>query len=110
VSVSGRLWEVPIGRLRAQCRPSSSAKRRHTSVGVSLFVSLVLAAGSTMLGELWIWTAEAFRIGNEHKSYRGNRLFWAGHRFELFAIALMIFWLAAIKAAHRLRLERPSGR
>ena len=77
-------------------------------ITMALFLSLVLAAGSTMLGEVWIWTAEGFRIGNEHMSYRGNRLFWAEHRLELFAGALMIFWLAAINAARRLRLERSS--
>jgi hypothetical protein len=79
-------------------------------ITMALFLSLVLAAGSTMLGEVWIWTAEGLRIGNEHMSYRGNRLFWAKHRFELFAGALMIFWLAAISAARRLRLEGSGGR
>src|ERR1700691_1194029 len=78
-------------------------------ITMALFVSLVLAAGSTMLGEVWIWTVEGFRTGNEHMSYRGNRLFWARHRFELFAGALMIFWLAAIHAACRLRSESSSG-
>jgi hypothetical protein len=34
-------------------------------------------------------------------SYRADRLFWAKHRFELFAAALVIFWLAAINAARR---------
>jgi len=63
-----------------------------------------------MLGEVWIWVVEGFRVGNGHMSYRGDRLFWARHRFELFAAALLIFWLAAINAARRLRLERSSGR
>jgi hypothetical protein len=75
-----------------------------------LFVSLAIAAGSTMLGELWIWIVEGFRIGNEHMSYRSNRLLWARYRFHLFIGALMIFWLAAINAAHRLRLKRSSRR
>jgi hypothetical protein len=79
-------------------------------ITMALFVSFAFAAGSTMLGEVWIWFAEWFRMGNEHMSYRGNRLFWARHRFELFAGALMIFWLAVIDAARRLRLERSSGR
>jgi hypothetical protein len=77
-------------------------------ITMALFVSLALAAGSTMLGEVWIWFAEWFRIGNEHMSYRGNRLFWARHRFELFAGALMIFWLIAINVARRPRLGRLS--
>lgn len=36
-------------------------------------------------------------------SYRADRLFWAKHRFELFAGALMVFWLAVINAARRVR-------
>ena len=81
------------------------------TIGITMasFLSLVLAAGSTMLGELWIWTAEGFRIGNEHMSYRSNRLFWARHRFELFAGAFMIFWLQAINAARSICSERSGG-
>ncbi len=30
---------------------------------MALFLSLVFAAGCTMLGELWSWTAETYRIG-----------------------------------------------
>ena len=48
-----------------------------------------------MLGEVWIWVVEGFRVGNGHMSYRGDRLFWARHRFELFAAALLIFWLGS---------------
>jgi hypothetical protein len=79
-------------------------------ITMALLLSLVFAAGSTMLGEVWIWFAEGYRVGNSHMSYRGNRLFWARHRIELFVAALMIFWLAAADAARRLRLDRLSGR
>jgi hypothetical protein len=37
-------------------------------------------------------------------------LFWPKHRFELFAGALLIFWLAAISAARRVRSEHFNGR
>jgi hypothetical protein len=70
---------------------------------MTLFVSLALALGSTMLGEQWNWFVETHRMGNNHMSYRADRLSWAKHRFELFAAALMIFWLAAIYAAWRVR-------
>jgi hypothetical protein len=76
---------------------------------MTLFVSLVLAAGSTLLGGLWNWFAEGCRIGNNHMSYRANRLFFAKHRFELSAAALMIFWLAAIYAARCVRREHFNG-
>lgn len=74
-------------------------------VTMAVFASLALAVGSTMLGEMWNWFVEGHRIGNSHMSYRADRLFWAQHRLELFAAALMIFWLAAIDAARRIRLE-----
>ncbi len=77
---------------------------------MALFVSLALATGSTMLGEQWNWFVEGHRIGNNHMSYRADRLFWAKHRPALFAAAFMIFWLAAIIAARRVRLKHFNGR
>jgi len=79
-------------------------------ITMALFLSLAFAAGSTMLGEVWIWFAESYRIGNSHMSYRANRLFWPGHRIEAFLGALIIFWVAAAGAARRLHPDRPSGR
>jgi hypothetical protein len=79
-------------------------------ITMALFISLALAAGCTMLGEQWNWIVETYRIGNEHMSYRANRLFWARHRSELFAAALIIFWLAAIDAARHMRLGHFNGR
>jgi hypothetical protein len=77
---------------------------------MALFVSLALAAGGTMLGEVWNWFVEGHRIGNHHMSYRADRLFWAKHRFEIFAAAFTIFWLAVIIAARRVRSEHFNGR
>ena len=79
-------------------------------ITMALLVSLALAVGSTMLGEMWNWIVETHRIGNNHISYRADRLFFAKHRLELFVAALVIFWLAAINAARRVRLEHFSGR
>ncbi len=77
---------------------------------MALFVSLAFAAVSALLGEVWNWVVEGHRIGNSHMSYRADRLFWGKHRFELFIAALMIFWVAAIRAARRVRLEHFNGR
>lgn len=79
-------------------------------ITMALFLSLALALGGTMLGEQWNWFVETHRIGNNHMSYRADRLFWAKHRFELFAAALMAFWLAVIDAARRMRSEHFKGR
>jgi hypothetical protein len=75
-------------------------------VVMALFLSLVLAAGCTMFGELWSWFVESYRIGNGHMSYRAQRLPWARHRAGLFAGALVVFWAAATAGA-RARHIRP---
>ena len=49
---------------------------------------------------------EGYRIGNSHMSYRAGRLFWVRYRPELFAGAVIVFWLAAIEAARHLRSDR----
>lgn len=72
---------------------------------MSLFVSLAFAVGAIVLGEQWNWFVEGHRIGNNHMSYRVWRMFWPKHRFELFVAGLLIFWLAAIHAARRIRVE-----
>lgn len=46
-----------------------------TGIIMAVFVSLVLAVGSTMVGEQWNWFVETHRIGNNHISYRADRLF-----------------------------------
>jgi hypothetical protein len=79
-------------------------------IAMALFVSLASAATSALLGEVWNWIVEGHRIGNSHMSYRADRLFWHNHRFELFVAALLIFWLAAILAARRVRLVHSGGR
>ena len=68
---------------------------------IALFVALVMAGACVMLGELWSWFVETYRIGNGHMSYRAGRLWWGRHRFELFVSALGVFCLAAGVAALR---------
>ena len=41
---------------------------------MALFLSLVFATGSTMIGEVWSRVAESHRVGNSHMSYRVQRL------------------------------------
>ena len=69
---------------------------------MALFLSLVFAAACTMFGELWSWVAETYRIGNDHMSYRANRLPWARHRAGLFVGAWIVFWVAAIARARKM--------
>jgi hypothetical protein len=70
---------------------------------IALFLSLAMAVGSTMIGEVWSVFAESFRVGNGHMSHRVQRLWWGRHRAEVFAGAMIAFWLAAAEVARRMR-------
>jgi hypothetical protein len=70
---------------------------------MALFLSLALATGGTMLGEVWSWIAESHRIGNSHMSDRVQRLWWVRHQTGLFAGAVAVFWLTAAHAARLMR-------
>jgi len=72
---------------------------------MALFLSLVVAAVGTMLGEVWCAIAEGYRIDNSHMSYRFERLLWARHRTELFAGLLVVFWVAGTAAARHTRRD-----
>src|SRR5207244_4501266 len=61
-----------------------------------LFLSLVFAAGSMMIGEIWCWNVETIRIGNDHMSYRVQRLWWVRHLTALFVGGVVVFWLAGV--------------
>ncbi len=75
---------------------------------MAFFVSVVIAAAGTMLGEIWSEVVESFRVGNGHMSYRLQRLWWARYRAELFTGAIITFWLALGAAAARSRSNKPA--
>jgi hypothetical protein len=64
-------------------------------ITMALFVSVAFASTSALVGEVW---------------NRVDRLFWHNHRLALFVAALLIFWLAAILVACRVRLAHSAGR
>jgi hypothetical protein len=70
------------------------------------FLSLILAAGSMLLGEVWCWVAESYRIGNSHMSHRVGRLWWGRHRTELFVAAFVVFSLLGAEAGRRSRTRK----
>jgi hypothetical protein len=70
---------------------------------MTLFLSLVFTAASTLVGETWCALAENIRIGNGHMSYRMQRLLWVRYRTELFAGGVIVFWFSVAAAASRMR-------
>ena len=72
---------------------------------MALFLCLAMAAGNTMVGEVWSWLAEGCRVGNGHMSYRVHRLWRVRHRAELFTGAVIAFWLGVAKVGRRVRLN-----
>jgi len=72
-------------------------------VVMTLFLSVAVAAGCTLCGEQWGWLAETYRIGNQHMSFRADRLWWVHHRFALFCGAVIVFWLFGIESLRRIK-------
>jgi hypothetical protein len=71
-----------------------------------LMLSFAFAVGGVMLGEVWSWIVERYRVGNPHMSYRAQRLIWSRHPMALFTGAIIIFWIAVLASARRLRPAR----
>jgi hypothetical protein len=70
---------------------------------VALLCSAGFAAGGNMLGEVWSWLVEGYRVGNPHISYRAQRLVWSRHPALLFACGFVLFWAAALATVGRRR-------
>lgn len=68
---------------------------------MTLFLALSFAFASVMLGELWSWFVESWRLDNGHMSYRAIRLPWARYRTELWTGMLLLFIAVAAFAARR---------
>jgi hypothetical protein len=66
--------------------------------------SLASGVGGMLLGEQWSILAESIRVGAGHLSYRLDRLPWVRHRFGVFVLCIVLFWVAA--AAQYRRLEQ----
>jgi hypothetical protein len=61
-------------------------------------LAICFAVGGTMLGEVWSWFVEGYRMGNSHMSYRAQRLIWSRRPTELLVGAFALYWLAAVVA------------
>jgi hypothetical protein len=73
-----------------------------------LFTSAVVSLTGVLLGEVWAFLLETYRLGNDHLSYRADRIPWAHHRLILFVGGVVIFWLIAglqYRAGVRARLS-----
>jgi hypothetical protein len=64
-----------------------------------LLLSVGFAVAGIMIGEVWSWFLEGYRVGNPHMSYRAQRLIWSRHPAALFSGALLLFWLVAAAIA-----------
>jgi hypothetical protein len=81
-----------------------SAKGWVPCLAMMSVLSLGFAVGGTMLGEVWSWFVEGYRMGNSHMSFRAQRLIWSRHPTALLVGAFALFWLAAV-VARRIRLN-----
>ncbi|MBI1787292.1 MAG: hypothetical protein HYR60_07035 [Acidobacteria bacterium] len=64
-------------------------------VVATVMTSAVVSTAGVLLGEMWSLAAETVRIGNDHLSYRVDRIPWNQHRLDFFAGGVVLFWLIA---------------
>lgn len=70
-------------------------------VVMTLFLALSFAFAGVMLGEMWSWLVEGWRLDNGHMSYRAIRLPWARYRTELWTGMLVMFLAISALVARR---------
>jgi hypothetical protein len=68
------------------------------SVVMMSVLALGFAVAGTMLGEMWSWLVEGYRVGNPHMSYRAERLIWSRHPTVVLSGAFVLFCVAAVVA------------
>jgi hypothetical protein len=56
------------------------------------------------VGQLWAFTVEGLRIGNDHLGHRGLRIPWGKHRSLTFTLAMLAMWVIAAIPAPRTHL------
>jgi hypothetical protein len=88
------------------CRLYGSSEAKLTVIIMTVLVSLLAGMAGVMLGEIWSWLWETYRIGNQHMSYRATRIPWTHHRGEVFLVGTGVFLLIA--GLHRRRLTTKS--
>jgi len=54
--------------------------------------SVAISASLLPLGHLWGGIVEMVRVGNQHMSYRADRLGWRGYDREVFTLGVLLFW------------------
>ena len=97
-----------VMRRRVQARFPDDRRARVFAIALLSLGLSILVIG---VGQVWAFTVEGVRIGNDHLSYRGLRIPWGKHRVETFTLAMLTMWLLAAIPAPRTHLwhRRHSG-
>ena len=74
-------------------------------VAATLLTSVVMSASLLPLGHLWGGVVEMVRVGNQHMSYRADRLGWRGYDREVFILGVLLVW-SFVLIQHSLRPAR----
>lgn len=77
------------------CGIYGSSEAKLLVIIMTVLVSLLAGIAGVMLGELWSWIWETYRIGNQHMSYRATRIPWTHHRGGVFLVGTGVFLLIA---------------
>jgi hypothetical protein len=68
---------------------------RAPALMLTAVISVGVSFAGALLGELWSFIAEGYRLGNGHLSYRASRIPWVHHRMGFFGACLLLFWVTA---------------
>ena len=92
---------LSCGRLARRFR----ADERNVAVLAAIGLSFSSALVAMMVFPIWTETAESFRLGSWHLSYRAERLPWRHHGVPLFIGCVGVFLLISL-----VRFRRSLGR
>ncbi|MBI3403612.1 MAG: hypothetical protein HY048_19535 [Acidobacteria bacterium] len=62
-----------------------------------VIASIVLSVLGVAFLHIWAGAAEVFRVGNQHVSYRGERVPWRAFMPHLFAAGVIVVWATAAR-------------
>jgi hypothetical protein len=73
-----------------------SRDEKPAAIAATLFGSAVIGGLMLALGHLWGGVVEMIQVGDMHLSYRTARLGWRHYSEEVFAAAVLVFWMVVL--------------
>jgi hypothetical protein len=66
------------------------------AVVLTVVTSLVIGSVGFMMGDMWSWQVDAWRLGNDHLSYRALYRPWTQHPVAVVVSTVVLCWVVAV--------------